>query len=695
MQILFGLVSDNEHKTWISEAFRGFLTLFDRGVASLISFVYQILFKIADSTIVPGSVLSALVEKAQVILGVFMVFKLSISVLQYIVNPDAMNDKQNGVGNIIQRIIITLALLTAIVPLHIPDSAVVEGSYNYYLKQHGLLFGTLFSLQHRILRDDVIGNIIMGSEYKTLSANDTEHKYINFSDDDSIKVAGDRLASQMLVVAIHPNDEKICGGDKISEGDKSDWYLWKAFYEGKDVYKADTFTPDNLIDDALETSCTSGKNKWAYAYTPILGFVLCGFVLVALISACVDIAIRTLKLVILRIIAPVPILSYLEPQGQKNTFNTWVKITTKTYLQLFIRLAIIYFIVEIVSLLLINADGIDLPFKDGSFTGVLATVFIIIGLFLFARKAPQFIYEAIGLKYEGPQLFKGLGQLAGVGSSALGAIGSAKSAYEGAAKRHSDAKLPLGLSKALNVGSALLGGMGGFRAGVRATADEKDGHFFASARGAQGRYNTRAASGSNAFGRMGDSLSEMVTGQTRYDKDQMDLEKLKNFQNLHKRIETKAEADGDYKLRSGGAGVAGRTVKEIAKEFEDLKNSGTASASKIKAARENLDKAKIEYYRDVINKDSDFYDKNPDGSYIYAFADQVGVVRDEMETIATKYGIDMGYGAGNGYVKGGTIDPDVYKRSVFTADNMHHSIEHSGAYTAHKANHDYMNSGKK
>ncbi len=38
-----------------------------------------------------------------VVLAVFMIFKLAFSLIQYLVNPDQVNDKQAGMGKMVSR----------------------------------------------------------------------------------------------------------------------------------------------------------------------------------------------------------------------------------------------------------------------------------------------------------------------------------------------------------------------------------------------------------------------------------------------------------------------------------------------------------------------------------------------------------------------------------------------------------------
>ena len=49
-----------------------------------------------------------------VILGLIMTFKLIVSFVQMLINPDLMDDKEKGVGNILKRVIIALILIVIV-----------------------------------------------------------------------------------------------------------------------------------------------------------------------------------------------------------------------------------------------------------------------------------------------------------------------------------------------------------------------------------------------------------------------------------------------------------------------------------------------------------------------------------------------------------------------------------------------------
>lgn len=422
LQLGFDLIHDLSQPSWPIDVFRAFFAMIDQVVYSFLSVVYQILFTIADSQFLSPDTVKNFYGRVQLIIGVFMIFKLTISLLQVVINPELMADKKKGFGQIITRVVTMLAMFTAIIPLNIPNAE--AGSYNAYLNDNGLLFGTLYSLQHRILDNNVLEKIVLGGE---------DNKY-SIKDDDSrsdIERSGEELATFMLKGFIRVNTKdngaKVCKEDgSLVAGEFNplkgwirSWTKWivgsngidaKSVYEG---YNNPRVTRGVLLQ--LPTlQCDDG---YAFAYSPIFSTVCGIIIIVILIGFCVDIAVRTLKLAVLRLMAPIPILSYIDPQSaEKGAFAAWTKSLTVTYLDLFIRLLIVFFAVFCVQE--ITKNGIQFPIASQGLgvVSVLATIFIIIGIFFFARMAPKFIIDALGLK----------GMMSNIGLSSILAAAGAK-----------------------------------------------------------------------------------------------------------------------------------------------------------------------------------------------------------------------------------------------------------------------------
>lgn len=477
VQLLFGLSTDLSTPSSIWDAIRSLLSVFDLVVYKLIGIVYNVLFNISNASIIKSDIVKDFFSRVQLILGIVMIFKISVSLLQYVINPDAFNDKKTGMSQMITRIVVMLAMLTAIVPLNIPISEDDETNktYNYYLNQHGLLFGTLFSLQNRVLENGVIEKLVLG--------NSTDENYIleNGDETQSLKPSDDRnlgeeIAVYILKVFIDVNKKEGATDEELKSGsgyicyDKTSDKLDSIFSDMLSNLKASailspilpmgaaTLIPFlNTITNATEFADTynyykiyAGSTKvseivslvnvkcgssYAFAYFPVVSTICGAIVLILFAVSCLDVAIRALKLAILRLIAPIAIISYIDPKSaEKGAFGNWLKLLVSTYIDLFLRLGIIYFVVFLATRI---TNG-ELEFGHGV-VGAFSAIIIIIGLFYFARQAPKFIRDALGLK--GMMSWSGLSSaLAAAGTlRAGGSLSDAFDAVKNTAKTEADA----------------------------------------------------------------------------------------------------------------------------------------------------------------------------------------------------------------------------------------------------------------
>ena len=87
---------------WLDKLFYGFVPT-----------IYNLLVDIANTTIFTEDIFDTFASKVYGLLGIFMLFKVSFSILTYIVDPDAFLDKSKGFSKLISNVIITLTLLIA------------------------------------------------------------------------------------------------------------------------------------------------------------------------------------------------------------------------------------------------------------------------------------------------------------------------------------------------------------------------------------------------------------------------------------------------------------------------------------------------------------------------------------------------------------------------------------------------------
>ena len=103
-----GMIAD-----FISDSFRTIIVGLDRAIYNLISVLYEILLQLANQEIFNGEI-DAFAGRIYIFLGLIMVFKVTFSLISYLVNPDTMSDNTAGAGNVAKNIIITLVLIITV-----------------------------------------------------------------------------------------------------------------------------------------------------------------------------------------------------------------------------------------------------------------------------------------------------------------------------------------------------------------------------------------------------------------------------------------------------------------------------------------------------------------------------------------------------------------------------------------------------
>lgn len=416
----------------------------------LLGLMYQIFFNVASAQLFESETIKNFYGRVQLIIGVFMVFKLAITILQGIMDPEKFMGNKEGFGSIITRVVVALIMLAVIVPINIPD---VENanSYEKYLNNNGLLFGTLYSLQDRILSGNTLGRLILGTTDSADNPDETQLQQEKL--EQSANIFTSTILKGFLRINMLPEEERASDDETKSEN----WYcpedkLTDDHITAINAYNQLDISPAALLSDAyVKAKCNlnlashiplvnliAGKSKYVFAFNWIVALIVGAIFLVLLVLFTIDIAIRSIKLAILRLLAPIPIISYIEPKSAKDgMFASWVKALTSTYLDLFLRLAIVYFVIFIIQDMMVNGIIID---QAGGMVGIISCIFIWIGLFFFARMAPKFIKDALGLKGPGMSNIGLSGALAAVGAVRQGGtIAEAGEAFMDATRAQAEA----------------------------------------------------------------------------------------------------------------------------------------------------------------------------------------------------------------------------------------------------------------
>lgn len=358
---------------WFNNLLRPFFGGIDYLVYTLLGWVIEGIFNLS-SIFASKDVTEIIYTRIYTVLAIFMVFKLTFSFIKYVVSPDTMVDREQGVGKIIARTLTMLAILI-ILPTIFFKSDIFPGQNAPIL--------TMF--QNGVIK--TLPKVILG-----------------ISDDNgntttTAKENGNVMALNMLSSLYYPNeckDAAVCDSDnKLT----------------------------SLSGFSTSLNMTDTNSSYVYYYMWPLT-TLCGIILVfILVGIAVDVAIRVFKLMILQMIAPIPVMTYIDPKSSKDgAFNSWIKTFTTTYLDIFIKLGTVYLLLllvkEFFSGKLFGNVYKTLGFASGNFV----MIFLIIGLFQFAKQAPKFIKDALGIKDSGGGSFMGKA-LSGMAGAAAGFAG--------------------------------------------------------------------------------------------------------------------------------------------------------------------------------------------------------------------------------------------------------------------------------
>lgn len=419
---MIGLVIVDNIVEAINNFIRSFLITLDRIVYWFVEQVLQLIVDLANVNIFNDTTINAFARRIYVILGLVMVFKLMISFIQILIDPDAMSDKEKGVGNVLKRVVIAMVLIV-LVPSIFKMARDVQGYILPIIPKVILGINSDNEVTEPITEHN-IGNVMAW------------YSFLPFFD-----YANDTCAATGTI-------QKAVGGDTGE-------------YE---IYSVGT-AADHIND---KDSCNGGDYMYSHRY--LISTLVGAYLLFTLVQVALNVAIRAIKFGICEFVAPIPIASYIDPKTSKSTFDKWLNTSIKVYLDLFIQLISIYFVVFVFIVVFDNANIGDILNNVGNdmWRASLVMLFIIVGLLKFVKEFPKFLSELLGLKTDGAlsSIFKGEGWKTLGSAAALPAAvaGSAIGNYKYARKNQRG--VGESLRRAVNGGvAASVRGIGGVAQG--------------------------------------------------------------------------------------------------------------------------------------------------------------------------------------------------------------------------------------
>lgn len=326
--------------TFIKDALRSVATALDSLIYQVVAFLYKLFFFVSSTEIFQNDAVKNVSKNFQLLVAVVVMFSLSISLVNYIVNPDNMKSGKVPASKLVTKVITSLILLLTI----------------------NVIFATAYRLQNAIIENNFIGKLILGDKAQSF---DVESMGMSFS-------------KSILSAFITDNPNK--------SGTVPDYNIPDANYLFNDILTKES--QYHYLVDFINDKDDKGEYVLNYNALSIPVGLFIGYILLTYV---VGVGVRTVQLFYLQVIAPVPILFYVLPNGD-DKLKKWTQQCITTYLDLFIRHLIIYLTIFLCSNLLSTEGTLIIPSGADDYKNWIILA-LVIAIMLFAKKAPDLIKE--------------------------------------------------------------------------------------------------------------------------------------------------------------------------------------------------------------------------------------------------------------------------------------------------------------
>lgn len=394
---------------------------------SLVDNLYDLIVEFSTLEFFSEETIKSIMQSTYTVISIFALFRIAIILVNAIINPDKLTDSKNGFLPVLRNFVLMFVLLV-LTPR---------------------LFTEAYKIQSTIVEGNYIQKLFLRS-----SAKDTN--------------PGDELKKIVISSLVYP--DKTFATYDVKEGK----YIVNKDCDGNCEKAVNAYNDDVLANKngmfvtlskyigtskKIDTNNDGDKETvYVYNYMFFVTFAAGIFITYVLASMGLDIAIRAVELAVLQIISPLFIVTMIDPKSvQSGPFKKWLQTVGKTYVSLFIKIAILTLMIKLISIV----NTASLPESLG-FLGKLVAVLAIL---IFAKKAPKWIGDMVGVEGDSAGL-GGLGKK--LGSAAL--VGGAIS--KGLDKGKKEAKR-VGAGMFNRVGADVGGSLAGIQSAKRNALGDK------------------------------------------------------------------------------------------------------------------------------------------------------------------------------------------------------------------------------
>ena len=335
---------------------------FDKGVYQLVSSTFTLFIIMCQLNLnVIYSMASSLVDRLKALIIVFIIFKVGVSLIKYMLAPEKAAEAS-------KKLLINLLVCAALlVSCNFVFSVINELSMMIVGKPSTYHYTTLKQIAN--VTDDsddgLIMRIFFGTDSKVTEINNTQS-------------IGDNLAVNTLCATFPDMNSKglTCSNLKtaISDG-------------GKVNFKK----LDNVISKI-------GKTVDAH---PVIALIVGLYMVYSVIKASIEIGVRMFKLMLLQLVAPIAIISVASEEGTKaKPFANFIKLYIQVFISAFTRIIGILLVTVFVSKIFSQLDTIigDVTSQASSDYSLWILIICIVAGYRFAGEIPKMIDKIFDTK---------------------------------------------------------------------------------------------------------------------------------------------------------------------------------------------------------------------------------------------------------------------------------------------------------
>lgn len=560
--------------------------LIDSIVYSIAAYAIQAFFAIAELDFVANGFeqISYIIGRIMILCGVFALFKLSFTLINYIIDPGKANKSAETGTKLVKNILIAIVLLVSL----------------------NLIFTSLYKFQNSIIKNNVIPKIIYGAD-----------NYDSNGQEMDIKENAKKFANTIFV-------SLMLGGNS-----------------NENLSTSAKNAVDRVLDGASINLLSPYATDSGFNYLPFISFIVGVLVCYYFLVFAIELGIRMVKLLVLQILAPIPIIMSIDPT-QKDKLKKFGKLYSGIYLSVFIRIFTVYLAFAAISLIGNILGNIS---ETSSGTSWLVHILLIIAIFKATKELPKLIEDALGMKLGLGDAGKGFGAvlkgtIAGTAGLVGGAIAGGITGGAGGALGGAFTGLTTGVTKgaaaknAVGVIGASTGAIkGGFGMGARVAGAGGLGAFMVGGVenffGGQGRDKTTLGDYDKQIKNKDKDIEKIrekmdISNKGNDMRNNIENTLNRNYERTHGTLEDMLSNNSDIQnIQSRIANAQNDTdrsvaMSELANKRNELTNEYNSQKDSYFASQLNMANANyngpvtqdVQELRDMINDYNEYVDKN-------------------------------------------------------------------------------------